>query len=266
MNEARIRLDRLDRSVMLADEGEYEQRLSKLQRKLQAIQQAYLRDRHRAIVVFEGWDASGKGGTIQRMIERLDPRRCKVWPIAAPSADEQGRHYLYRFWQRLPEPGTIAVFDRSWYGRVLIERVDNLIAPRDWKRAYKEINEFENILVDDGVKLIKIFLHIGAKEQLRRFAERIAAPHKRWKIALDDFRAHGKRRTYKQAYEDMFDRTSTANARWHAVPADHKWYARVTALEIVAAELSRGVDLSPMVLDPALQRVARKVLGKELAP
>lgn len=262
MTKARIRLDRLDRSAMLADEGEYEQRLGKLQRKLLAIQQAYLRDRRRAIVVFEGWDASGKGGAIQRLTERLDPRRCKVWPIAAPTAEEQGRHYLYRFWQRLPEPGTIAVFDRSWYGRVLVERVDGLIAARDWKRAYKEINEFENILVDDGVRLIKIFLHIGAKEQLRRFAERIAAPHKRWKIALDDFHAHGKRKAYKNAYEDMFDRTSTANARWHVIPADHKWHARVTALEIVVAELSRGVDLSPMELDPALLREARKVLGR----
>ncbi|MSP88829.1 MAG: polyphosphate kinase [Alphaproteobacteria bacterium] len=262
MTKARIRLDRLDRSAMLADEGEYEQRLGKLQRKLLAIQQAYLRDRRRAIVVFEGWDASGKGGAIQRLTERLDPRRCKVWPIAAPTAEEQGRHYLYRFWQRLPEPGTIAVFDRSWYGRVLVERVDGLIAARDWKRAYKEINEFENILVDDGVRLIKIFLHIGAKEQLRRFAERIAAPHKRWKIALDDFHAHGKRKAYKNAYEDMFDRNSTANARWHVIPADHKWHARVTALEIVVAELSRGVDLSPMELDPALLREARKVLGR----
>lgn len=263
MAKARIRLDRLDRSAMLADEGEYEERLRKLQGKLLAVQQAYLRDRRRAIVVFEGWDAAGKGGTIQRLTERLDPRRCKVWPIAAPTIEEQGRHYLYRFWQRLPEPGTIAVFDRSWYGRVLVERVEELIGARDWQRAYKEINEFENLLVDDGACLIKVFLHIGAGEQLRRFAERIAAPHKRWKISLDDFRAYGKRKAYKRAYEDMFDRTSTANARWHAVPADHKWYARVTALEIVVAALSRGVDLSPMKLDPALLKEARKALGRD---
>jgi polyphosphate kinase 2 (PPK2 family) len=248
---------------MLADEREYEQRLSKLQRKLLTIQQAYLRDRRRAILVFEGWDASGKGGAIQRLTERLDPRRCKVWPIAAPAAEEQGRHYLYRFWQRLPEPGTIAVFDRSWYGRVLVERVEELIAARDWRRAYREINEFENILVDDGIRLIKIFLHIGAKEQRRRFVERITTPYKRWKITVDDFRAHGKRKAYKKAYEDMFDRTSTANARWHAVPADHKWHARVAALEIAVAELSRGVDLSPMELDSALLKEARKVLGRD---
>jgi len=264
MAPKRIRLDDVDRDKKLKDEGEYDERLSKVQKRLLTIQQAYLRDRRRAIVVFEGWDAAGKGGAIQRLSARLDPRQCKVWPIAAPKPDEQARHYLYRFWQRLPEPSTIAVFDRSWYGRVLVERVDKLIPPKDWKRAYEEINEFEDILVDDGIRLIKIFLHIGAREQLRRFAERVTDRYKHWKITPDDFRAHARRVDYKRAYDDMFQRTSTRNARWHVIPADHKWYARVTALELIADELARGVDLSPSPIDPKLMKIARKVLGRKL--
>jgi polyphosphate kinase 2 (PPK2 family) len=224
------------------------------------IQQAYLTQRRRAVILFEGWDAAGKGGTIRRLTERLDPRACKVWPIAGPRDHEQGVHYLYRFWTRLPEAGTIAIFDRSWYGRVLVERVEKLTPAKDWRRAYREINEFERMLVDDGVRLVKLFLHLSPEEQLRRFAERLAEPYKRWKITVGDFRNHARRRDYERAIDDMLKRTSTKRAPWRVVPAEHKWYARVTALEIVAETLGERVPLAPPPLDAALKSAARRAL------
>ncbi|MBI3706851.1 MAG: polyphosphate kinase, partial [Proteobacteria bacterium] len=166
---AKIRLKRLDKDTSLVDKDAYERRLETLQMKMLSIQQAYFHERRRGIVVVEGWDAAGKGGMIRRLTEKLDPRGIRVWPIGAPEPSEQGRHYLYRFWARLPEPGTLVVFDRSWYGRVLVERVEGFAPKAAWRRAYEEINEFERWLIDDGVRLVKVFLHITAAEQVRRF-------------------------------------------------------------------------------------------------
>lgn len=194
-------------------------------------------------------------GGIRRLIEKLDPRGFHVWPIGAPSAGEQGRHYLYRFWTRLPVPGTIAIFDRSWYGRVLVERVEGLISKPVWKRAYDEINEFERMLIDDGVRVVKIFLHISPEEQLERFAERLSNPYKRWKLTDADIRDHQKWDDYAEAIEDMFDRTSTKAAPWHAIYAEKKWVARVEVLKAVTAALEEDVTITPPPIDPEVEKM-----------
>lgn len=258
---AKIRLADLDNSARVVERKDYESRLVELQLKMLRIQQAYFHEKKRALIVFEGWDAAGKGGTIRRMTERLDPRGCKVWPIAAPKAEEQGRHYLYRFWTRLPEPGTIALFDRSWYGRVLVERVEGFAKKDEWKRAYHEIREFERMLTDDGVHIVKLFFHITPEEQLKRFAERLRNPYKRWKLTEEDIRNREKWPEYEKAIEEMFDETSTENAPWSAVPANQKWYVRLKALEVVTEALAQGLNLQPPPLDPVVQLAAAERLG-----
>lgn len=258
----RIRLDRLDMDARLKDKDEYERRLDALQKKMLSIQQTYYHEGRRGIVAVEGWDAAGKGGLIRRMVEKLDPRGVKVWPIGPPEPSEQGRHYLYRFWTKLPERGTLAVFDRSWYGRVLVERVDKLASPEAWQRAYGEINDFERMLVNDGVRLVKIFLHITPEEQLERFAARLRDPYKRWKLRDSDIRVHLQWDDYKEAVEDMFDRTSTRAAPWHAIPANQKWYGRIAALTRITDALSRGIDLAPPPVDPKVERAAKLLLGQ----
>ncbi|MEK9661315.1 MAG: polyphosphate kinase, partial [Alphaproteobacteria bacterium] len=178
------------------DRKEYEKRLKQEQRRLQRIQQSYLHTGDSAVVVLEGHDAAGKGGAIRRMSAELDPRSYKVWPIAAPNEVERQHHYLRRFWTRLPQHGHIAVFDRSWYGRVLVERVEGLAPKHAWKRAYREINEFERLLADNGTRVIKIFLDVSPKVQLDRLRERLKTPRKRWKLSFEDFRNRERRDDY----------------------------------------------------------------------
>lgn len=245
---AEVRLGR-----KLKDEATYERRLKGLQIDMLNLQQAYQRQERRGIVVLEGWDTAGKGGLIRRMSARLDPRNFRVWPIGVPLPAEQGRHYLYRFWKRLPEPGTIAVFDRSWYGRVLVERIEGLAPKAAWKRAYAEINEFERLLTDDGVRLVKLFLHITPETQLERFRERLSVPYKRWKLTPEDLRNRRHWDEYATAIDEMFHRTSTAFAPWHAVPCVYKWYGRVTALTLIRDTLGREVDVAPPPADPATE-------------
>jgi polyphosphate kinase 2 (PPK2 family) len=254
------RLDRIDLSLEIPDKDSYERRLEKLQLRLLQIQQAYRRQRRRALIVFEGWDTAGKGGTIRRLSERLDPRHWQAWPIGVPAPEEQGRHYFYRFWTKLPAPGCIAAFDRSWYGRVLVERVERLAPKPDWKRAYDEINEFERTLIDDGVRIVKIFLHISPAEQLRRLKERLDAPWKRWKLTRDDLRNRARWNDYAEAVDDMFERTSTRHAPWHAVSAEYKWHGRIRALEIIADRLGKGIDLEPPPADPKIARAIRAMV------
>lgn len=170
------------------DFADYERRLQTLQATLQLIQQAYLGTSERALLVLEGWDTAGKGGIVRRLGWALDPRSFKVHPIAAPDEHERAQHYLQRFWQRLPEQGQIVTFDRSWYGRVLVERVEGFATAEEWHRAYREINEFEHVLLDSGIRLVKLFLHITPDEQVRRFRERLINPLKRWKLSYEDFR------------------------------------------------------------------------------
>jgi AMP-polyphosphate phosphotransferase len=243
---------------------EYDRRLAALQHRLQAIQQAYLATGDRGIVVLEGWDAAGKGGVIRRLTAVMDPRACHVWPIGAPTDREQARHYLFRFWQRLPEPRTIAVFDRSWYGRVLVERVEGLVSEPEWRRAYDEIGAFERMLHDDGVRIIKIFLHITRDEQLERFRARLENPLKRWKLSYEDFRNRRRWDDYEEAIDEMLARTSTPFAPWVVIPANDKKYGRIRAVEAVVEAPSAGVDLSPRLLAPAVAREARELLGIEV--
>ena len=245
----------------IADRGEYESKLKKLQKRILATQQAYHHQGQRAIIVFEGWDASGKGGAIRRLTERLDPRGFQVHPIGAPTANEQGRHYLYRFQTRLPKPQSWAIFDRSWYGRILVERVEELCPPPTWQRAYHEINEFERMLNDDDVRIVKLFLHIDPDEQLHRFEERLNNPYKRWKLTEEDIRNREKWDQYTAAINDMLAYTSTKSSPWHLIAGNHKWYARLQVLETIADQLSEGIDITPPELDPKMIKAAKRKLG-----
>lgn len=264
-NSKKIRLAKLDMTdARIETAEEYDRRLGKLQKELLRIQQTYWHEKRRAIIVFEGWDAGGKGGAIRRLTEPLDPRGFHVWPISAPTAEEQGKHYLYRFWTKLPARGTFAIFDRSWYGRVLVERVERLAAKDAWKRAYDEINEFERLLSDDGVRIIKIFMHITPEEQLDRFRERLSNPYKRWKLTEEDLRNRARWDDYVKATEAMFDRTSTERTPWHVVPANSKWFARLRVLEIVTAALKDGVNIAPPPFDQNVAKAAAEMLGVEV--
>lgn len=234
-------LDTLDYDKSVDSKDEYEKKLRKDQRKLLE-QQLKLRQEERSVIlVFEGWDAAGKGGAIRRMTEQLDPRGYHVWPIGPPSEDERRHHYLWRFWKRLPDRGAIAVFDRSWYGRVLVERVEGLARKPEWKRAYREINEFERMLCDDGNILIKMFLAITKDEQLRRFKDRESNPLKYWKLGPEDWRNREKWDAYERAVCDMVDRTSTEPAPWHLVEANDKRWARVKILETVCDSIEKAL-------------------------
>jgi polyphosphate kinase 2 (PPK2 family) len=193
-------------------------------------------------VLFEGWDASGKGGTIKRLVAQLDPRHVRVVQFAAPTSDEKRHHFLWRFWPVLPGWGGMAVLDRSWYGRVLVERIEGYATREQWLRAYDEINGFEKTLADEGTILIKLWMQISADEQLKRFKRREKQPLKAWKLTDEDWRNRGRREEYEQAVEDMFDRTDVdPHARWHVIEADSKRYARVRVLNTVIAEIEAGM-------------------------
>jgi polyphosphate kinase 2 (PPK2 family) len=256
-------LSSLDLDHQLPDKQSYERRLAAAQVRMLEIEQHFRVSGRRGIIVFEGWDAGGKGGAIQRLTAKLDPHWLRVWAIGPPNPDDQARHYLFRFWEKLPLPGHLAVFDRSWYGRVLVERVEGLISREQWQRAYHEINEFEEMLVDDGVRLVKIFLHVSAEEQLKRLAERIADPLKHWKIEASDIRNFSRRRDYLVAMDDMFAQTSTKTACWHAIAGEHKWFARVAAIETAVKQLGKGLKLGPLPVDRGVEKAARKLLGKK---
>ena len=248
----------------IKNKKEYSRRLKKWQQRLLHVQQAYFHQGKRAIIVFEGWDASGKGGAIRRFCEKLDPRGFKVHPIGAPTKEDQGKHYLYRFQTRLPSPGEIAIFDRSWYGRVLVERVENFASDKEWQRAYQEINEFERMLTDDDARIIKIFLHISPEEQLARFTERLGNPLKRWKLTEEDIRNRAKWNDYEEAIEDMFNKTSTQNAPWQVVLANHKWFARTEVLKTIVTAMERDINVTPPPIDPIVVEAARKELGLDV--
>ncbi len=243
------------------DFADYERRLASLQGVLQLVQQAYLGTSERAIIVLEGWDTAGKGGIVRRLGWALDPRSFKVNPVASPDEHERAQHYLQRFWRRLPEKGQIVVFDRSWYGRVLVERVEGFAAEAEWRRAYREINEFERILADSGIRLVKLFLHITPEEQLRRFRNRLTDPVKRWKLSYEDFRNRARWSDYAPAIEDMMAETSTKRAPWHLIPANNKPYGRIAAFRIIADRLGKGVSLEPRPIDPDLLKEAKRALG-----
>ena len=229
----------LDLKVSRAD---YQPRVDRLQNRLHLLAfQAYNQKRP-VVAVFEGWDAAGKGGAIKRLTARMDPRGYVVWPVAAPAGDDKTRHYLYRFWRRLPEAGQMAVFDRSWYGRVLVERVEGFCAEEDWRRAYSEINWFERQLLDFGTIVFKFWLQISQAEQLQRFKDREHTAYKSWKLTDEDWRNRGKWEDYQAAVEDMLLKTSTRGAPWTIVEANDKYHARVKVLQTVADKLKRELD------------------------
>lgn len=244
----------------LADKEKYQSLLAKWQKRLLAVQLAYFHQGRRAIVVFQGWDASGKGGSIRRVTQMMDPRGFRVYPISAPTPNEQGKHYLYRFQKRLPEPGCMAIFDRSWYERVLVERIEGLATQQQWQRAYGEINEFERLLIDDGVRIVKIFMHITPEEQLKRLIERLNNPMKHWKLTHEDIRNRAKWDQYQQASDDMFAYTSTKAAPWQVIAANKKWYARIEVLKTIVKALERDVDVTPAPLEPELVNALRAEL------
>lgn len=231
-------LARVDLARRLARD-EYRERLAAAQDLLREREFACYVRRQAAVIVFEGWDAAGKGGVIKRLTERLDPRGYDVIPVAAPAGEEAARHYLWRFWRDLPKAGHLAIFDRSWYGRVLVERVEGFAAEPAWRRAYEEINAFERELAAAGVALVKFWLHISPEEQLRRFRAREQDPAKRHKITPEDWRNRGKLPLYLEAVGDMLRWTSTPEAPWTVVEAEDKLHARVKVCETVAAALGR---------------------------
>ena len=241
------RLSELDMSAHLPKK-EAEQRLERAQKRMQALRLALagLDGDHRLgpplCVVLEGWDASGKGGAIKRLVAKLDPRHVRVKQYSAPTPDELRHHWLWRFWPALPGWGGMAILDRSWYGRVLVERVEGYASPAEWRRAYGEINDFEKMLADEGAVLVKLWLHISEAEQLRRFEARRDDPLKAYKLTDDDWRNRAKRDAYCAAIEEMLERTGTEWAPWHVVEGDSKRFARVKVLETVIEAAQDGLE------------------------
>lgn len=233
-------LDRVDLSRSL-EPDEYKQRLAEGQRRLNAVHRAARAQGTTTVLAFEGWDAAGKGGAIRRVTRALDAGHFRIAPIAAPTEEELAHHYLWRFWQRLPRAGAVQIFDRSWYGRVLVERVEGYASPAEWRRAYSEINDFEEQLVDHGMVVAKFWLHISDEEQLRRFEARADTPFKQYKLTDEDWRNRDRRHDYEVAVHDMVERTSTIDAPWHLVSAEDKRWARVQIVETVADALERSL-------------------------
>lgn len=259
-----LKLADADLSKRLA-KHEYFSQLAELQAQLTLIQQAFLFHGIKGVLVFEGWDAAGKGGTIRRISQALDPRSFKVWPIGAPRNYYLNRHYLLRFWERLPPDGAISAFDRSWYGRVLVERLEKFTPEERWRAAYREINDFERMLVDDGTRLVKLFFHISPDEQMKRFSERLRNPLKRWKLTYEDFRNRERWADAEVAVEEMLSRTSTETAPWYVIPANNKKYARIKAMRAIVDVFSKDMDLNPQHLDQRTLDAASQALELDRA-
>ena len=223
------------------DEEEYQKELKKLQSRLGELHNRLYRKRVPVIITYEGWDAAGKGGNIKRVTGALDPRGYEVQPIASPEPHEKARHYLWRFWTRLPKDGHITIFDRTWYGRVMVERLEGFCSENDWKRAYNEMNEFEKELHDWGAVIIKFWVQIDKDTQLERFTERQNNPEKQWKITDEDWRNREKWDQYEEAVNEMLKKTSTTFAPWHILESVDKKYARIKALKIIINELEKAL-------------------------
>ena len=232
-------LDDLEHKAI--DEDEYKPKLKEAQLRLLNLQRELSETRRTLVVVFEGPDAAGKGGAIKRATERLDPRLLRVHSIVKPTDEEGHHHYLWRFWNKLPPFGQTVIFDRSWYGRVLVERVESFASDKEWKRAFQEINDFERLLTDNGAIFQKFYLHISKEEQLFRFKRREADPYKHWKINDEDWRNRRKWDDHNSAAEEMFEKTSTDIAPWCVVAANFKWQARVKVTRTLAETLENAL-------------------------
>jgi polyphosphate kinase 2 (PPK2 family) len=242
------RLDEVDLSARLGDD-EYTSRLYAAQRKLLELRLQIggllpgTPDLGPGcLVVFEGSDAGGKGGAIKRIVDPLDPRHYRVTAFAKPSFDEKRKHFMWRFWKEVPGMGGLALFDRSWYGRVLVERVEGYATEEQWKRAYEEIVQFERNLVLEGVIIVKFWLQISPEQQLKRFEGRQADPLRSWKLTDEDWRNRDKIDRYQEAVEEMFTRTDHELAPWHVVSGEQKKWARVTCLEVLVRRIEQGIE------------------------
>ncbi|GHD57422.1 UDP-galactose-lipid carrier transferase [Thalassobaculum fulvum] len=231
----------------------YEEALTERQHRLVLLQRAYARQKRSAALVLEGWDASGKGGIIRRVAWAMDPRALRVWSIGPPSAAEQRELWMQRFWRRVPRRGEFVIFDRSWYGRVLVERVEKLTDEAAWRRGYEEINRFERMLVDEGVRLVKLFLDITKETQFERFRDRYREPAKRWKLTEQDLRNRARWDEYVTAYRDMRKHCSPPEAPWVAIDANDKRTARIAAFDAILEGFGRGIDVEPPEAPPLVQ-------------
>lgn len=242
-------------------DGDYAEDIAALQARLERIQAAHITYGQRSIILFEGWDAAGKGGIIQRLTAQLDARYFEVWPISAPTDEEKARHFLWRFWKRLPGTGEIGVFDRSWYGRVLVERVEGFASEADWRKGYDEINEFEAQMTGSGTHLVKIFVHVTQEEQDKRLADRLDSPWKRWKTGADDYRNRARRADYLGALGEMFAQTNTRWAPWQVIDGNNKKAGRIAALTHIADALEANISMTPPNADPVVIALAKAAFG-----
>ena len=235
------KLSEVDLSPTLDDE-EYRKELKKLQKRLGELHNTIYRKKIPVILCYEGWDAAGKGGNIRRIARPLDPRGFDVMPIASPEPHELNRQYLWRFWTRLPRSGHVCIFDRTWYGRVMVERLEGFCSEDDWKRAFNEMNEFERQLTDWGAVVIKFWIHIDQDTQLARFNDRQNTPEKQWKLTEEDWRNREKWPQYEEAIDEMLQKTSTENAPWYIIESNDKKYARIKTLKIVIKALEKACE------------------------
>ena len=239
-------------------EGDYDAVLAELQERIAHLFVSLHVHKKKAIILCEGWDAAGKGGAIQRLTARCDPRTYKVWTTSAPNAEEKAHHYLWRFWRRMPAAGEVAIFDRTWYGRVLVERVEGFAKEAEWRRAYDEINELEAQLGYDGATIVKLFFHVTQEEQDRRLQARLDHPWKQWKVGEEDFRNRARRADYLAALADMFEHTDTRWAPWTVIDGNDKKAARIAALSRVDEVLDDALPDDPPPIRLELARLAQK--------
>ncbi len=234
-------LDGVDLTLSLSKE-EYKKKMAVLQKRLASLHSQMYLKRIPVVLAFEGWDAGGKGGAIKRVTEPMDPRGYEVIPTASPNDIEKAHHYLWRFWNNMPKAGHMAIFDRTWYGRVMVERIEGFCTEVEWQRAYKEINQMEEHLHHAGAIILKFWMHIDKDEQERRFNERMSNPEKQWKITDEDWRNREKWDAYETAVNEMIIRTSTTHAPWIIVEGNSKYYARIKVLETIVEALSRRLS------------------------
>ncbi len=236
----KVRLEDADLSLTVSDE-EYKKELKALQKRLKELHYEIYRLRIPVVICYEGWDAAGKGGNIKRLAYPLDPRGFEVYPIASPEPHELARHFLWRFWKRLPKTGHVAIFDRTWYGRCMVERIEGYCSENDWQRSYNEMNEFEEELYNWGAVILKFWIQIDQDTQLERFTDRQNTPEKQWKITEEDWRNREKWPQYQQAVSDMLEKTSTDFAPWHVIESKDKHYARLKVLRLTIAALEAAI-------------------------
>ena len=234
-------LSSLDMTKKL-ERADYQEKLARCQGNISQLSHKARQQKRSTLLLFEGWDAAGKGGVIRRITHAMDARNYRVIPVAAPTDEEKAHHYLWRFWRHLPRDGKVTLYDRSWYGRVLVERVENFANTAEWMRAYSEINDFEEELTEHGIILLKFWMHIDKDEQLRRFKQREDTIYKRYKITADDYRNRDKWDFYESAVNEMITRTSTEYAPWHVIEANDKYYARVKVLSELCKAYEKALE------------------------